>query len=160
MQPSFPDRKDIRWKGFDYTSKAHYFVTVNIHDRLHLLGEMNNDEVQLTAAGQMVRDVLLQIPEQFEGTEITSMVIMPNHVHLVLFNEGNHHLPNIMRWFKSITTNHYIHAVKELGWGPFNRTLWQRNYFDHVIRTPKELQNIVDYIKGNPYRWAMKYNEI
>ncbi|MBP5541582.1 MAG: transposase [Bacteroidales bacterium] len=160
MQPSFPDRKDIRWKGFDYTSKAHYFVTVNIHDRLHLLGEMNNDEVQLTAAGQMVRDVLLQIPEQFEGTEITSMVIMPNHVHLVLFNEGNHHLPNIMRWFKSITTNHYIHGVKELGWGPFNRTLWQRNYFDHVIRTPKELQNIVDYIKGNPYRWAMKYNEI
>ena len=115
MQPSFPDRKDIRWKGFDYTSKAHYFVTVNIHDRLHLLGEMNNDEVQLTAAGQMVRDVLLQIPEQFEGTEITSMVIMPNHVHLVLFNEGNHHLPNIMRWFKSITTNHYIHGVKELG---------------------------------------------
>ena len=160
MQPSFPDRKDIRWKGFEYTSKAHYFVTVNIHDRLHLLGEMNNDEVQLTAAGQMVRDVLLQIPEQFEGTEITSMVIMPNHVHLVLFNEGNHHLPNIMRWFKSITTNHYIHGVKELGWGPFNRTLWQRNYFDHVIRTPKELQNIVDYIKGNPYRWAMKYNEI
>lgn len=160
MQPSFPDRKDIRWKGFDYTSKAHYFVTVNIHDRLHLLGEMNNDEVQLTAAGQMVRDVLLQIPEQFEGTEITSMVIMPNHVHLVLFNEENHHLPNIMRWFKSITTNHYIHGVKELGWGPFNRTLWQRNYFDHVIRTPKELQNIVDYIKGNPYRWAMKYNEI
>ena len=160
MQPSFPDRKDIHWKGFDYTSKAHYFVTVNIHDRLHLLGEMNNDEVQLTAAGQMVRDVLLQIPEQFEGTEITSMVIMPNHVHLVLFNEGNHHLPNIMRWFKSITTNHYIHGVKELGWEPFNRTLWQRNYFDHVIRTPKELQNIVDYIKGNPYRWAMKYNEI
>ena len=88
------------------------------------------------------------------------MAIMPNHVHLVLFNEGNHHLPNIMRWFKSITTNHYIHGVKELGWGPFNRTLWQRNYFDHVIRTPKELQNIVDYIKGNPYRWAMKYNEI
>ena len=157
MQPPAPNRKNLRWKGFGYTSKGYYFITVNVHDGKHLLGEMVNGEVQSNAAGLMVYDVLQQLPKQYDGTEIACMVIMPNHIHLLLFNGGGHYIPDIMRWFKSLTTSRYMRGVREQGWSPFHKTFWQRNYFDHVVRNQEELNHIVQYIEGNPLRWAAKY---
>ena len=58
MQASMPNRKDIRWKGFDYTSERYYFITVNVHDGRHLLGEVKDGEVRCNAAGQMVCEVV------------------------------------------------------------------------------------------------------
>ena len=57
-----------------------------------------------------------------------------------------------MGWFKTMTTNAYIHGVKEQRWTPFNRKLWQRNYYEHIIRNKDELQAIREY---NPKRWEM-----
>ena len=157
MQPQYPHRKDIRWKQFDYSSKCNFFVTINIHEKKHLLGEIVNGEMHLNEAGCMVRDTLLQIPFRFKGAEVIKSIVMPNHIHLLIYNGGGNYLADMMRWLKSVTTNHYIRGVKEKGWPNFRNTFWQRGYFDRVIRDQWEFDNVTRYIEENPMRWSTEY---
>lgn len=62
-------------------------------------------------------------------------------------------LSMVVRWFKTMSTNEYIHGVNELGWTPFDRKLWQRNYYEHIIRDDVSLQSIAYYIVNNPAQW-------
>ncbi len=62
-------------------------------------------------------------------------------------------LSTVVRWFKTMTTNEYIRGVNELGWPPFDRKLWQRNYYEHIIRDDVSLLNIAYYIENNPAHW-------
>ena len=62
-------------------------------------------------------------------------------------------LPQIVQWFKTMTTNTYIRGVKDKGWPPFHRRLWQRNYYEHVVRNEEELNLVRQYIADNPLRW-------
>ncbi|MFN3920772.1 MAG: transposase, partial [Methylohalobius sp.] len=64
-------------------------------------------------------------------------------------------LPKIIQWFKTMTTNEYIRGVKQLGWTPFRGRLWQRNYYEHIIRTEDALRRIRRYIATNPLRWHL-----
>lgn len=64
-------------------------------------------------------------------------------------------LPKMIQWFKSMTTNAYIQGVRKHGWKPFNGKLWQRNYFERVIRNERELNRIREYIEKNPLRWVL-----
>jgi putative transposase len=63
-------------------------------------------------------------------------------------------LSRIVQWFKTMTTNEYIKGVKELGWTPFRGRLWQRNYYEHIIRDDRELDAVRQYIVDNPAKWA------
>lgn len=70
--------------------------------------------------------------------------------------EGEHigsPLHRVVQWFKTMTTNEYIRGVKNLGWQPFPGKLWQRNYYKHIIRTPRAYENISNYIINNPAKW-------
>ena len=62
-------------------------------------------------------------------------------------------LSSVVQWFKTMTTNEYIRGVKQLGWMPFDRKLWQRNYYEHIIRDDVSLQTIAYYIINNPAQW-------
>ena len=64
-------------------------------------------------------------------------------------------LGDIMDWFKTMTTNEYIRGVKTLGWPPFDRRVWQRNYYEHIIRSEAELDRVRAYIANNPLKWAL-----
>lgn len=64
-------------------------------------------------------------------------------------------LPEIVQWFKTMTTNEYIRGVKTLGWPPFRGRLWQRNYYEHIIRDDESLNRIRRYIAENPLRWRL-----
>jgi REP element-mobilizing transposase RayT len=59
----------------------------------------------------------------------------------------------VTQWFKTMSTNEYIRGVKTLGWQPFNKKLWQRNYYEHIIRNERAHQNISNYIIHNPEKW-------
>jgi len=59
----------------------------------------------------------------------------------------------VVGWFKTMTTNAYIRGVKQLGWPPFDGKLWQRNYYEHIIRNEQSYQNISNYIINNPAHW-------
>ena len=65
----------------------------------------------------------------------------------------NGSLPDIVRWFKTMTTNGYIRGVKQYGWPPFDSKLWQRNYYEYVIRDERDYEAIVDYVQANPTNW-------
>ena len=72
--------------------------------------------------------------------------------------EGEHAgspLHRVVQWFKTMTTNEYIRHVKQDGWPPFKGKLWQRNYWEHIIRNEQELIRIRDYIKNNPKNWNL-----
>ena len=64
-------------------------------------------------------------------------------------------LPRVMQWFKTMTTNHYIRGVKDNGWLPFEKRVWQRNYYDHIIRNEADLIRIQTYIRNNPASWQV-----
>ena len=64
-------------------------------------------------------------------------------------------LGDMMMAFKSITTHEYIIGVKQSGWPPFEKRIWQRNYYEHIIRSEEELLRVRDYINGNPLRWDL-----
>jgi putative transposase len=66
---------------------------------------------------------------------------------------GSTHLHSIIQWFKPMTTNEYIRNVKNNGWEPFDKKVWQRNYYEHIIRNEKEYLLIQNYIQNNPRRW-------
>jgi putative transposase len=66
----------------------------------------------------------------------------------------------MIQWFKTMTTNEYIRNVKQKGWKPFNKKLWQRNNYEHIIRDEKSYQRIAEYIVNNSVNWQIdKYNE-
>jgi len=64
-------------------------------------------------------------------------------------------LRNVVQWFKTMTTNEYIRHVKQNGWRPFKGKLWQRNYYEHIIRNEKELNEVREYILTNPLKWDL-----
>jgi putative transposase len=73
-------------------------------------------------------------------------------------NRGEHigsPLPKVVQWFKTMTTNEYIRGVKQSDWEPFPKKLWQRNYFEHIIRNEDDLNCIRQYIRDNPMQWAL-----
>jgi putative transposase len=67
--------------------------------------------------------------------------------------DGNTNLFRIVQWFKTMTTNEYIRGVKSLGWKPFNGKLWQRNYYESIIRSERSYLRVCTYIRNNPAKW-------
>jgi len=64
-------------------------------------------------------------------------------------------LHKIVQWFKTMTTNEYIRGVQELGWRPFDKHMWQRSFYEHVVRRTDKMIRIRKYILNNPLRWEI-----
>lgn len=113
------------------------------------------------------------------NVELDKYVVMPNHLHGVIIlvdsdlragpenlgarigaplrDRGSEptSLPRLIQWFKTMTNDETMRGVKASGWPRFRRRLWQRSYYDHIIRTERELIAIRRYVRENPLRWAM-----
>ncbi len=136
---------------------------------------IENGEIILNGIGNMVRFWWGEIANHFAGVELDEFIIMPNHIHGIINivgvdrcvdpiqdNKINYSgrtrrsaptISDIIQWFKTMSTNKYIRNVKNNNWQPFDKRLWQRNYYDHVIRNDKSLNNVRHYIKTNPSVW-------
>jgi len=90
-------------------------------------------------------DVRTNDDEQSEPFALGEPLILGEHI--------GSPLRAVMQWFKTITTNEYIRGVNNLGWAPFNGKLWQRNYYEHIIRNDGSYQRIANYIRNNPSKW-------
>lgn len=91
------------------------------------------------------------------------MIAMPDHVHGIMWLTGSDDdhvgpasLGKVIQTFKSLTTHHYMHGVRTLGWPAFQRKLWQQNYYEHIIRSDASLNQHREYIAANPHRRWMK----
>jgi len=164
-------RRSIRLKGYDYAKSGAYFVTIVTQGRACLFGEIVNAETRLNDAGSAIERWWFELNNKFSTVETDDFVIMPNHFHGIVViadvgadlcvgpdSEGAHigaPLPAIVQWFKTMTTNEYLRGVKTSGWAPFQGHLWQRNYYEHVIRDEESLNRIREYILNNPAQWAL-----
>ena len=170
-------RKSIRLEGFDYSHVGYYFVTICVHHRMNLFGNIVNGQVVLNDAGHMVKSVWDELPMHYP-IEIDAFVVMPNHIHGIIYIVGatprgcpiikgqaqgpapTISLSDIVHRFKSFSAHKYQYNVLNNGWMAFHGKLWQRNYYDHIIRHEKELSNIRQYILNNPAQWETDINNV
>ena len=159
-------RGSIRLKDYDYSQSGAYSIIICTQDRACLFGEIADANTQCNAAGQMATSEWLALPERFPTARLDEFVIMPNHIHGILWiNRATvgaglvpAHPPtigDIVGAFKSLTTVAYIRGIKTSGWPTFRGQLWQRNYYEHIIRDDEDLNQIRQYIINNPAQWAM-----
>jgi len=261
-------RKRLRLMGYDYSLPSAYFVTVCVHNKECLFGEIVERGMILNDAGKMISEYWGFLPGRFPGVALDVFMVMPNHFHGIIIITGSdlphkivgadhfknivgadqrvcpkpgadhhqnivgadhfknivgadhhqnivgadqrvcpkpgadHHqnivgadhrqnivgadqrvcpktdehigsplpnsgaridnktdehigspLPRIIQWFKTMTTNQYIRGVKEKNWTPFSGKLWQRNYYEHIVRNEESLNRIREYIMNNSFKW-------
>ena len=108
-----------------------------------------------------------ELLNKFTNVELDAHIVMPNHLHgVIVINEdqGGHPstalragsgspLPSIIRWFKTMTTNAYMRSVRAGEVPPFKRRLWQRGYYEHIVRDEEDWSRIREYIENNPLHW-------
>ncbi len=170
--PQKRHRKSIRLKGYDYSGPGAYFITMVTFQRECLFGEIVNGEMQLSPMGKIADEHWRAIPEHFPHVELGAYVVMPNHVHgIIIIREnglatnsspavGARHaspLPSngvkpksigaIVGSYKSAVTKRIGRELQAAG-------IWQRNYYEHIIRSEAEHDRIHRYIETNVANWA------
>jgi putative transposase len=152
-------RRSIRLREFDYRSAGAYFVTICVQDRRCLFGEVVDGEMVLNDVGVMVHSWLEKLADRFFNLAMDTFILMPNHCHFLVdlkcsdIGMEDASLSQIVQWLKTMSTNDYIRGVKLRDWPRFNKRLWQRNYFEHVVRDKASQDNIRRYIVQNPACW-------
>jgi putative transposase len=160
-------RRSIRLREFDYSQPGLYFVTMVTQGRENVFGEVTNGAIQLNQFGEIVRAVLEDLPTHYQYAAMDISVIMPNHLHGIIVLHGDaaitvgagfkpaptsdvhrHGLSEIVRALKTFSARRINESRRSPG-----RPLWQRNYYEHVIRSEESLARIRQYILDNPLRW-------
>ena len=197
-----------------------YFITLCVQDMECFFGSIQNGQMVLNDAGIKVEKWYFELPHKFPDIELGHYVVMPNHFHAIIINNGTGNpnapyqkhtktivgadlsvrpadenatdlsvrpadenatdlpvrpayakpeqivpdgdilgehvgspLRGVVQWFKTMSTNEYIRGVKNQGWPRFRGKLWQRNYYEHIIRSERAFENISGYIENNPEKW-------
>jgi putative transposase len=166
------ERKILRLKGYDYAQPGAYFVTVCTQHRDCLFGEVAGGEMRLNLHGQTVAECWKAIPEHFGHVQTDEFVVMPNHVHgiLVITPVGATHASPLRgaNWtgarsgprpgsLSAIAGSFKTAASKQINrmLGNAGESVWQRNYYEHVIRDEAELNRVREYIASNPANWNL-----
>ena len=127
---NLPKRKELRLKNYDYSSNGYYFVTICT----------NNKQPFIEKYKQEIEKTLLNLPTRFAGLTLDYYCLMPTHLHIILILKNvKFALSQVVRTFKALVT-------KITG----EKIFWQRNYYEHVIRTEKTLCKIREYVQNNP----------
>jgi len=167
-------RRSIRLPAYDYAQPGAYFVTLVTHQRKFLFGRIEGEVMQLNAFGRVVANCWQEIPAHFPSVSTAIFVVMPNHFHGIIeirdeFGAGEGagaaymppqtdqelirdkpiSLGTIIGTFKAAVSRK-IHQLPGCG----DIKIWQRNYYEHVIRDQGEYERVVNYIHANPASWA------
>lgn len=157
---TYPIRRGQRLKDVDYTSPGYYAVTVCVQDRIPLFGHVYSGVMHLSPAGTVIGTIWQEIPARFPSITADALVVMPDHLHGVLALDGKTpSLSVILQWFKAQSTAQYTRGVREEGWRRFAGNLWQRGFYDRIIRKDEDLNAIRAYILTNPERWELRRGE-
>ncbi len=166
-------RRSIRLPNYDYTQPGAYFVTIVVKDRICLFGDVVDSEMQLSELGLLVDCEWNRIQKRFERVVLDVYGIMPDHFHgIIIINDPGRgtgvnppraptpveqfgkpvsgSIPTIVRSFKSSVT----YQARARGMYP-DGDIWQRNYYERVIRNEQELDRIRLYIQNNPLSWSI-----
>ncbi|PKB71051.1 MAG: hypothetical protein BZY87_08035 [SAR202 cluster bacterium Io17-Chloro-G6] len=169
-EPEKHDRGSIRLPGYDYTQHGAYFVTMCVAGRRCIFGKIVNGMMQPNKNGLIVAGQWSGLPKHYSNVILDAFVLMPNHIHGILRLKDNetppvgagfkpahassetkfrHGLPEIIRGFKTFSSR----SINRLN-GTTGKPVWQRNYYEHVVRSEDDLDVIRRYIVENPLKWA------
>ncbi|HRO44286.1 transposase [Agriterribacter sp.] len=169
--PNIHHRRSIRLKGYDYSQAGLYFITICVHNRQCLFGEIVNDEMILNDFGNIAHHHWEKLSERFQNFELDVFQIMPNHMHGIIFltnpvGAGFTPAPNhgatarvaptvadIVGAYKSLVSNQCLEIFKQKFPNDYMGKLWQRNYHEHIIRDEQSYHRIANYIINNPQNW-------
>lgn len=169
-EPDKHHRRSIRLKGYDYSEAGTYFVTVCSWKRDCLFGEISGGVMGLNEYGRIVEDEWRRSSTIRQEINLDEFVIMPNHIHgiVTIYSNGDRHvgangrsplrmkpksISSFVAGFKSAVTKQ-INQIRNTPGTP----VWQRNYYEHIIRNEKELEKIREYIQNNPLKWGLDEN--
>jgi len=166
--PDIHHRRSIRLKGYDYSQSGAYFITICTQNRECLFGEITNGKIVLNDAGRMALKCWHDIPSHFPHVELDEFVVMPNHVHGILCVVdapvgAKNFLPlqsgqrprGTTKTIGSIIRGFKIGVTKWMRQNTESHNIWQRNYYEHIIRNENELNRIRVYIVKNPLKWEL-----
>lgn len=150
-------KRSLRLDGYDYSQSGAYYVTLDAANKVHLFGEVVDEEMHLNRYGEIVERIWRAIENETKGISLDAYIVMPNHLHGIIVlsppsHTGRANLSRLMQTFKSRTT-HLVNFARQA-----SGTIWQRNFYDHVIRNESDLNRIRAYIFENPLRWHIEKN--
>jgi REP-associated tyrosine transposase len=181
MSGTYPQRRSLRLRDYDYSLAGAYVVTICTHQRTSLFGWIVDSELWLGTRGEVVDACWREVPEHYPQVELDAFVVMPNHVHgIIVIGDASEDqalraadagatcraptvgrkprlersaLGHIVRSFKAASTK----AIRALETGG-PQVVWQRGYHEHVIRSEAALARIRQYIVDNPAKWAFDHD--
>jgi REP element-mobilizing transposase RayT len=141
----------MRLPEYDYAQPGGYFVTICVGDRACLFGRVADGRVALNRCGDAVRDAWHDLATRFRAIELDAFIVMPNHVHglIEIYAAMPRGLIEIVGAFKSISARH-VNTIRGTG-GP----VWQRGFYEHVVRDESDRDRIRTYIDENPMKWDL-----
>ncbi len=151
FDPFVHGRRSIRLPGYDYSIAGAYFITICTHKREHLFGEILAGEMQENRFAQIARSHWLRLPRYYANLTTDEFVIMPDHMHGILILQElpkTKSIPEIIQGFKTFSARE-INRLREQKGIP----VWQRNYYEIIIRTETGLDPVRRYIINNPQNW-------
>lgn len=177
FDPKKHHRHSIRLPEYDYSQPGAYYVTIVAWHRECLFGEVVNREMKLSKFGLVAKQQWEKLPKRFPNIKLGTYIIMPNHMHgIIVITSGRGtagtladltgelsrraprregfqkpvkgSVPTIVRSYKS-AVSYRINLMR----GTQGVPIWQRNYYEHIIRNEKDLKNKTDYIEANPMLW-------
>ena len=149
--PKIPHRRSIRLPGYDYSQPGFYFVTICIYQRECLLGEIEEGIMKLSRYGEVAEYHWFNLTRIYSHIALNTFVIMPNHFHGIIeiqYQDKDRDLAKIVRTFKTFSARR-INQIRSMKGIP----VWQRGYYEHIIRDEYSLATIQDYIMDNPLKW-------
>jgi putative transposase len=170
------NRKNIRWRKWDYRSDGAYFITICSKNKEHFFGEIENNKMILSPVGVLADIFWHEIPKHAKGVTLDAFVVMPNHIHgiIIIKNEteplpvvprkgeadilrspdeqrfqrpGKNSISTMVGGYKSIVTKHVNRLELQEGWA------WQYRFHDNVIRSEKRFNTVQNYILNNIENW-------
>ncbi len=143
----FYSRKVVRLQNFDYSSVNHYFITICTDEKKCIFGNVR----QLNPFGEIAKKDIQELPSYYDGIWVEHFVVMPNHIHMILVIEKN---------LENVTVNQIISLYKAGVSRKIRKRnpdckVWQRSFYEHVIRNQADHDNIWNYIENNPLKWEL-----
>ncbi|MFA6008520.1 MAG: transposase [Desulfobacteraceae bacterium] len=158
------NRKSIRFNNYNYAKNGTYFITLCTQNREHTFGTITNRTMILNDLGSFVQKTWHDLPNHNPSVDLNAFVIMPNHIHGVVVIESKradmghfgtglepgptHGLTEIVRQLKTFSSKRINQFRQTPG-----IQVWQRNYFEHIIRNDEEWNSVREYIMFNPAKW-------
>lgn len=144
-------RKHTRLPVYDYSTPGRYFVTMCTDFMQSIFGDITDGSMRLNEFGTIAHNCWEEVPTHFPEAELDFFQVMPNHVHaILLLGDRSHKLGHIIGSYKAAVTKR-IHELP----GNSGITVWERSFYDHIIRDEDSLRQIRRYITNNPLKWEL-----